>query len=126
MKNKIGLMEVKQALRDARFREALGDDFKQDIQKYMSNPGCSCNNKIYKRVLKDAQSQLKEYYPNRELVSVNNEIKKLSENDWSVINCSVDDLEEELRKLPPGKKQLAVARYEDQVTVVVNEIDIIY
>jgi hypothetical protein len=29
-------------------------------------------------------------------------------------------------KLPSGRKQIAVARYENMVTVVVNELDIIY
>jgi hypothetical protein len=44
-------------------------------------------------------------------------------NHWTVINCHIDKLEEELRRLPPGPKQLAVCRYEDQVTVVVNQLD---
>ena len=36
------------------------------------------------------------------------------------------DLEKKLRKLPPGRKQLDVSRWEDQVTIVVNELDILY
>ena len=54
------------------------------------------------------------------------EAKKLAENNWTVINCKADELEERLRRLPNGRKQLAIARYEDLVTVVINEIDVVY
>ena len=50
----------------------------------------------------------------------------MADNQWSVINCSIDDLEKQLRKLGPGRKQLDIARYEDQVTVVINELDIVF
>jgi chemotaxis methyl-accepting protein methylase len=35
-------------------------------------------------------------------------------------------LEKKLSKLGPGRKQLDVARWEDQVTVVINELDIVF
>lgn len=119
-------MEVKQALRDKRFRDSLGESFVDDLRKYMNNPGCACNVPIYRRVLKEAQNQLQEYYPNRDLIDPEEEVKKLAENHWLVINCHVDDLEKELHNLSPGRKQLAVSRFRDQVTVVVNELDIIF
>jgi hypothetical protein len=92
----------------------------------MQNPGCACNVPIYRRVLREAREQLNEYYPGRELTDPDEEIRKLAENNWLVINCHVDDLEKKLHELPPGRKQLAVSRFEDQVTVVVNELDVIY
>lgn len=119
-------MDVKQALRDHRFRESLPSSFAEDLNKYLKNPGCACNIPIYRRILTDAQQQLKAYFPGREVVNLAEEIQKLAENHWLVINCHVDELEERLRKLPPGRKQLAVARYEDQVTVVVNELEVIF
>ncbi len=122
----ISLMEVKQALRDSRFRDSLPQEFKDDVQKFLHNPGCSCNLPIYRRILREAKDQLMAYYPGRELLNVEEEISNLAKNNFSVINCSKDELEEKLRRLGPGRKQIAVARYEDQVTVIVNELDLIY
>jgi hypothetical protein len=122
----ITLLDVKQALRDSRFRDSLPPEFGEDIIKYVQNPGCACNFPLYKKIFKDAQTQLKAYFPGRELSDIDEETRKLAENHWTVLNCHKDELEEKLRKLPPGRKQLAIARYEDQVTVVINELDIIY
>ena len=126
MVKKITLLDVKQALRDARFRSVLPSELNEDIQKYLQNPGCACNMPIYRKVLKLAGKQLKEYFPDRELVDPDEEIKALAENHWSVINCHKDELEGKLRKLPSGRKQIAIARFEDQVTVVVNELNEIW
>ena len=41
-------------------------------------------------------------------------------NNFHVINCSIGEVEERLKRLPNGHKQIAVARYEDQVTIIVN------
>jgi len=126
MSKSVGLMDVKQALRDSRFRESLPESCKEDVQKYLNNPGCACNIPIYQRLLKEAKQQLQQYFPNRKIADLDAEFEKLSKNNWSVINCKVDELEAKLKKLPPGRKQLAVTRYEDQVTVIVNELDMVY
>ena len=126
MIKKIGLMEVKQALRDKRFREALPESFKEELQKYHQNPGCACNVPFYKKVMTEAKEQLQQYFPNRSVADLEEDAKKLMENHWSVINCHVDELESRLKKLPSGRKQIAVTRFEDQVTVVVNELDLVY
>ena len=89
----------------------------------MHNPGCACNLPFYKRIMLEATSQLQEYYPNRSIESLEEEAKRLVDN-WTVINCHVSELEEKLRNLPFGKKQIAVSRYEDLVTVIINQIDI--
>ena len=39
MSRPIGLMDVKQAMRDSRFRESLPASMRDDIQKYLNNPG---------------------------------------------------------------------------------------
>jgi hypothetical protein len=119
-------MEVKQAMKDSRFRESLGEPFKEDMLKYLQNPGCGCNMPIYRRVLKDATTQLKAYYPNREILVEAEVVQKMAQNNWSVINCHIKELEDHLRRLSIGRKQIAVARYEDQVTVIVNDLDFIY
>jgi len=119
-------MDVKQALRDKRFRESLPSEFLEEIQKYLQNPGCACNVPIYKKIMTHAKSQLQSYYPNRSVANLDEEAKKLANNNFSVINCHVDELEAILRKLPIGRKQIAVARFEDQVTVVLNELDVLF
>jgi hypothetical protein len=126
MLKKIGLLEVKQALRDGRFRERLPPELNEDIQKYLQNPGCACNLPIYRRVMQYGGEQLKAYFPDKELPNIEEEIKNLAQNHWLVINCNISELEGRLTKLPPGRKQIAVARYEDQVTVIVNELDYLY
>ena len=126
MPKKIGLMDIKSALKDPRFRDSLPIELKEDVAKFLSNPGCACNVPIYRRIAKECKQQLHQYFPNKEVVDEPEEVQRLAENHWSVINCHVDELEARLKKLPPGRKQLGIARHEDQVTVIVNELDIIY
>ena len=126
MSRPIGLIEVKQALRDARFRDSLPPSFKDDMQKYLNNPGCACNVPIYQKIMREAKKELQAYYPNRNVADIDEEAKKLAQNHWSVINCHINELSEKLKKLSPGRKQIAVSRFEDQVTVIVNELDFVY
>lgn len=124
--SKIGLMEVKQALRDGRFRDSLPQELAEDVVKFLQNPGCACNVPIYRKILKNCKSQLQQYYPNREIEDLNEQIQKAAQNQFSVINCHINDLQSKLRQLPPGRKQIQIARYEDQVTAIINELDVIY
>ena len=126
MSSKIGLSEIKKALKDSRFRLTLPKEMEKDVEEFLNNPGCACHIPLYKRVAKECRDQLQRYYPNMEVPDEEEELKKLSENHWVVINCHVDELEKKLIKLGPGRKQIDVARYGDQVTVVVNELDIIF
>ena len=104
----------------------MGEQFQPEIKKYMQNPGCSCNMSLYKKIITDAKEKLQSYYPNRTVSNLDEEIIKLAKNNFNVIHCKSDELEEKLRSLPMGRKQIAIARYEDQVTVVVNELDVVY
>jgi len=119
MKIKITLLDIKHAMRDSRFRDSLPLEFQEDIQKYLSNPGCQCNNPIYARIIKECKNQIQEYYPNKEIATPEEELKEA--NHWSVINCNVNELEKKLRDLNPLHKQISMARYQDQITVVINE-----
>ena len=128
-KRKVNLQDVKSALLDERFRQTLPDDLSEDVQKFLKNPGCSCNHPVYKKVLRNAATQLAQYYPGKMRVEpeeIEKEIERVSQNEWTVINCNINELAAKLRKLPPGRKQLDVARYQDQVTVIVNELDAVF
>jgi replicative DNA helicase len=113
-------------MKDSRFRNNLPITVQDDVQKYLKNPACACNTPIYARILRECQDQILQYYPGREIITLEQEVEQLAKNHWKVVNCHIDDLEKELRKLPPGRKQIDVARYEDQVTVVINELDLIF
>lgn len=123
---KISVQDVKQALLDSRFRDGLPAELAGDIRKFLDNPGCSCNHPIYRKVMKTAASQLAEYYPTKQPTDPDEVVEKLSKNEWTVINCHIDELQAKLRKLPPGRKQLDIARFQDQVTVVINELDVAF
>lgn len=126
MSKKISLLEVKSALKDSRFRMSLPKSFEKDINEFLNNPGCACHIPLYRKILKDCKEQLERYYPDSEIEDPAEEVKKIADNQWRVINCDINNLESELRKLGPGRKQLDIARYENQVTVVINELDIIF
>jgi len=126
-KNKITLLSVKQALQDERFIESLPESLKEGAGKYIKDPGCACNHKFIRDVLKKASKQLKEYYPSAvEIADPDEELKSLSNNNWKVFSCHIDELEKKLQELPSGRKQIDMARWEDQVTVIINELDVIF
>lgn len=120
MSKKISMLDVKQALLDSRFRESLPDSLSNDVQKFLSNPGCSCNHPLYRKIIQEAPKQLAEYFPLKETAIAE---EAQSKNEWEVINCSITELQKRLRSLAPGKKQLEIARFQDQVTVVINHLD---
>jgi hypothetical protein len=122
----ISLLDVKRALRDSEFRKELPPSLLDDVQKFLNNPGCACNVPIYRKVMKFGGEQLKKYFSEKILVTPEEEEAKLAKNNWSVINCSIGELEVSLKKLNKGRKQIAISRYEDQVTVIVNELDILF
>lgn len=129
MKKKITIHDIKQALLDERFRATLPPDLADDVSKFLKNPGCACNHPIYVNVMRKAPKQVANYFPSKEEPNpqeMEKEVEKLSKNQWQVINCNVNELIHELRKLGPGRKQVEVARYEDQVTVVINHLEGLY
>lgn len=127
--SKIGLAEVKQALRDSRFRDSLPPDLasSEEMEKFLHRPGCpSCSISLCRKIIKECKKELREYFPGKAVIDEAKEVEKLALNHWSIINCHVDELEKKLKLLHPGRKQIAISRYEDQVTVVVNELDVIF
>lgn len=124
--SKISLMDIKQALKDHRFRDSLPFEMNEKVAKFLENPGCPCNVPLYREILKHHRDKLQKYFPGREVSDEAESIKHLAENHWTVINCSIDEVEKLLKELPPGRKQIAMARYDKEMTIVVNELDIVY
>lgn len=111
--NILTLNEVKQALWNSKFR-GLFPEYKKEIDDFLSNPDCSCNNSLIKKILIH-EDRIKQFFPDKEL-------PKEKEEQWKVINCNIADLQKELKKLQRGHKQIAIARYQDEVTVIVHYI----
>ena len=124
--SRVTIKEIKQALKDSRFRLTLPKEMAPQVEQFLDNPGCACHAPLYRKILKDCREQLSRYYPGSEIPDQEEEIRQMAENRWSVINCHVDELASRLSKLPPGRKQLDVARWQDQVTVVINELDAVF
>jgi|SRR6185437_572955 len=124
----VGLMDVRAALGDERFRD-LFPELRHQIDKYLAEPKCgACAVPVVREILNKFPDRVQKYFPNRKVVKPEDEAKALSENNFTVINCHVNELEDKLRKLEktsPSRKQLAITRYGDQVTCVVNEIAVI-
>lgn len=126
MKRKITVHDVKQALLDERFRSSLPDELQPEVQKFLKNPGCACNHPLYLSVMRRASKQVADYFPTKDVPpeeEMEKAIERLAINNWQVINCNIHELEEKLRGLGAGRKQLDVARYQDQVTVIVNHLE---
>jgi hypothetical protein len=123
---KVTIQDVKKALKDSRFRLTLPKEMEPQVNEFLNNPGCACHTPLYRKIIKDCGDQLARYFPGMQVPDGDEEIKRLSENRWTVISCHIDELEAKLKQLGPGRKQVDVARWEDQVTVVVNELDIVF
>jgi hypothetical protein len=126
MSNSITVSDIKEALKDEQFRNALPASLQDDVKKFLSNPNCSCNMKIYQRILAEADVNVKAFFPNKSLVSPQQVMETVMHNNWTVINCNINQLEDELRKLKTGRKQISMGRFEDQVTVIINELEVVY
>ena len=120
-KRRLTRLEIKQAiLTDGRFRD-LFPELKSDIHKVLNDPSCGCNVPIYNKFFQ-FKDRLREYFSDREIKTPEEMSKKETQNHWKVINCNADELEAILNTLHKhGQAQIAVARYEDKITVIVNE-----
>jgi hypothetical protein len=119
-------MEVREALRDGRFRDVIPLELRDEVAKYLHCPGCAANIHLYRKMLKSCVKQLQEYFPGRKVINEAEEIESLATNNFLVINCHINELEGRLRSLSKGRKQIAITRYEDQITAIINELDVLF
>lgn len=142
----ISILDIKTALKDPAFIAKLPESLGPDLEKIKANPSCGCNAKLYEKILQEAGSIVAEYFPEKTtpteeelnqqraeqaaMAAQAEEARKAHEaqqqaqmlNNWSVLNCGINELEARLKSLPQGRKQITLSRYEDQVTVVVNNL----
>ena len=116
----VKIASIKKALRSHQFRDSY-PELKKEIDAYIQNPDCKCNAPLYNAILADID-RLKQWFGEDTIVvdpPLPEEPDQL--NKWQTINCHIDELEKHLQELPHGPKQIAIARFEDQVTVIVND-----
>ncbi len=119
--SKISIQEVKEALRDSKFRLSLPPELKEDVRKYEQNPNCPCNIDVYRNIIKLGAKQLREYYPGNEVIT-EAELSPVRQNNFVVINCGVEEIEEKLKPFKFGDWQIAIARWEDKATLIINDV----
>ena len=121
LNKKIALLDIKEALQDARFRQKLPAEMTKRVNDFLNNPGCACNISLYKDILKNHKSLLLEFFPGAEIIEETKE--NLAKNRWKVINCTINELESKLKEIAAnGRYQIAVTRWQDQITLVANEL----
>ena len=104
-------------MRDSRFREKLPPELIKDVEEYLKDPNCKCNSPLYIKIIRDCKKQVQEYFPGKKIIDPEEE----SQTNWIVINCKISELESKLRKLSPKQMQISMARYMDEITVVIRE-----
>ncbi len=127
-KRTLSRLDIKQAiLTDVRFRK-LFPELKQEIDSILKNPTCACNVPMFDKFFRH-KDRLRQYFSNREIKSPGEpqEDKGSHQNHWTVIDCHVDELERKLNELHKvGQKQVAVARYEDRIVMIVNDLGVMF
>jgi hypothetical protein len=119
-------MDIRQALHDPRFRDAFPEHVRE-FEQLDARPGCgTCAVPLARKILNDHPDRVAKFFPGRAVVRPEDEAATLAQNQWTVINCHVSELEDKLKALPPGRKQVAITRHADQVTCVINELMVVF
>jgi len=119
-------LDIKHAiLSNVKFRE-LFPELEKEIKEVISNPSCPCHIPTYDLFFR-YKDRLQQYFSMKEIKSPQEEAEDESQNNWSVINCKAHELEDVLNKLhKQGRLQIAIARFENEITLVVNSLGIAY
>jgi hypothetical protein len=140
--NPLSLLDIKTAMKDDAFVAKLPESLAQDVAKVRSNINCGCNMKFFERLIAEAPNVLQEYFPDKNIVKIENQVKEANQeaqqqnvvqqnnvpkiiNNWTVISCHISELEGRLQAFREGRKQVTISRYEDQVTAIINHLDIL-
>lgn len=118
----ITVEQVKAAFGRKTFRDQF-PDLADKMLEAASKPGCSsCSAPVLAELAK-REDKLKEYFGDVEFdIVVPISAEEMPRAGLTVINCHIDQLEERLNRLPAGPKQIACARFEDQITVIINDL----
>jgi hypothetical protein len=97
------MIEIKERLAsDAAFR-SLFPEYKEEIDDFLLDTSCACHASLYRKISKVYDEKIH----NRKFV-------------FKVINCHTDELEEILQTIPKNSKIESMARYENQITIIIR------
>lgn len=115
--------DLKRACKKGDFRK-LFPELRAQFDAYIQKPGCGhCAAQLISGLMEHPE-RLQEYFGEVELdVTPPESFDPVGAANFSVINCSVHELEDRLNALPAAAYQITVARYEDQVTAIINRLD---
>lgn len=100
------------------FRD-LFPELKSDIDVFLQNPGCKCNEPLYNTILQQTD-RLKRYFGEEMRIKEKVVTAETLRQSTFVLNVDIHELQGALRKLPVGPKSISLARFQDQVTAVVQ------
>ena len=138
MSEQITIADIKSALNDAAFRETLPPELNEDVAKYMQNPGCGCNVKVFQKMLTVANQQFAAYFPAKNVVKALEHYAQqaatqpqqppkpitvpapMMRTRHVVFNCHVDELQVKLDQLSSmeNRTNVTISRSGDMVTAV--------
>lgn len=102
------------------FREHFSR-YEEEFKRFFNNPGCACNGVLYRAIASDVEFLKQWFAQDIELDPILTDITA-QKQEWTVINTTIDKLEEILNGLTLGPKTFAVARHQDQVTVIIRDL----
>lgn len=109
----VSMIRVKEMLQyDESFRSKF-PDLKSEIDDFLKDPACPCHASLYREIL----SRIKQNPPARPTGAAQ---AFAAACRFLVVNCNVDNLEKELRKLPVGSNVEGITRFENEITCVVK------
>lgn len=115
--------ELKRAAKKGDFRSQF-PELRGEFDDFISKGGCAhCAKKMIEGLMQ-YEDRLFEYFGDVILaIDPPESFDPVGDNNFTVINCGVHELEDKLNALPPAAYQITAARYEDKVTVVINRLD---
>ena len=115
--------DLKRASKKGDFRK-LFPELRAQFDGYIQKPGCGhCAAQLISGLM-GFQDRLQTYFGEVDFdVAPPESFDPVGAMNFSVINCSIPELEDRLNALPVAAYQITVARYEDQVTAIINRLD---
>jgi len=115
--------DLKRASKKGDFRK-LFPELRGQFDAYIQKPGCGhCAAQLINGLM-EYPDRLQAYFGEVDLdVTAPESFDPVGATNFNVINCSVHELEDRLNALPAAAYQITVARYEDQVTAIINRLD---
>lgn len=115
--------DLKNAAKKGEFRNKF-PELKGEFNDFIQKTGCAhCARKMIEGLMV-YEDRLRDHFGDVEFdVAPPEAFDPVGANNFTVINCLTSELEDRLNALPAAAYQITVARYEDQITAIINRLD---